>query len=88
MTLSEMSGIRCLRGVETQYFIVGSYVEDFERKIADYCGCEYAVGVSSGVTLNLSLLVAGIGQGDSVITTPIPFCYCRAIARLRKAGFL
>lgn len=55
-------------------FAGGPFVEKFEKEFAQFCGCEYAVGVGSGTeALWLSLLALGIGQGDDVITVPNTF---------------
>jgi dTDP-4-amino-4,6-dideoxygalactose transaminase len=58
----------------SQRFILGPRVEELEGKIADYCGCRYAVGVSSGTDgLLISLMNMGVKSGDMVITTPYTF---------------
>ncbi len=52
-------------------FILGKYLEKFERNFAAYCGKKYAIGVNSGTdALRLALIAYGIGEGDEVITVP------------------
>ncbi len=59
---------------ESQQFILGAAVEDFEASFRDAIGCGHAVGMSSGTDAQLALLMAlGIGRGDAVLTTPYTF---------------
>lgn len=52
----------------------GPMIEKFEKAVAEYVGAKYAVAVSSGTAgLHIAALAAGIGSGDSVITSPITF---------------
>jgi perosamine synthetase len=46
----------------------GKYIEEFERKFANYCSCQYGVTTTSGTTaLHLAIVASGIGKGDEVI---------------------
>lgn len=61
--------------LKSGWLSTGPRVAQFERAFARYVGAPYAVAVNSGTAaLHLSLLAAGIGAGDEVVTTPLTFC--------------
>ncbi len=65
---------KVLECLDSIFLTTGSYVSEFENKFAGYLGLKYAVGLTScTAALHLSLLAAGIGPGDEVITTPMTF---------------
>jgi dTDP-4-amino-4,6-dideoxygalactose transaminase len=52
----------------------GPVVHEFERRLAEYLEVPHVVAVNScTAALHLSLVAAGIGPGDEVITTPFTF---------------
>jgi len=60
--------------LKSDWITQGPKVDEFERKVAEYCGAKYAVAVSSGTAaLHAACSVAGISRGDEAITTPITF---------------
>jgi len=60
-------------------------VEVFEKKLANFVGTKYAVGLNSGTdALFLSLLSAGIGKGDEVIT--VSHTFMASIAAIVQCG--
>ena len=72
--------------LETQQFILGEYVAEFERAAAEQLGVKHALGCSSGTdALWLALAGAGVGAGDSVVTTPFSF-FASASAILRAGA--
>jgi dTDP-4-amino-4,6-dideoxygalactose transaminase len=64
--------VRCL---ESGWIGTGPRVARFEKDFAAYKEQRFAAAVSScTAAMHLSVLAAGIGEGDEVITTPMTFC--------------
>ncbi len=64
--------VRCL---ESGWIGTGPRAAQFEREFAAYKGVFHSAAVSScTAAIQLSVLAAGIGSGDEVITTPMTFC--------------
>lgn len=60
--------------LESSSYILGRYVERFEDQVCRFLDTRYAIGVNSGTdALLLSLVAAGIGPGDEVITVANSF---------------
>ncbi|HEX5370711.1 MAG TPA: DegT/DnrJ/EryC1/StrS family aminotransferase, partial [Dehalococcoidia bacterium] len=56
------------------WLVYGPKTQRFEAQFAEMVGAKHAVGVNSCTAgLHLSLIAAGVGPGDEVITTPITF---------------
>jgi dTDP-4-amino-4,6-dideoxygalactose transaminase len=62
------------RTIDNCSFCLGPDVAQFEQDFAKFCGTEHCVGFNSGTSaLHVALLLAGVGPGDEVITTPFTF---------------
>ncbi|WP_372763548.1 LegC family aminotransferase [Litorivivens sp.] len=63
---------------------VGTFVDRFERNVADYTGNPCAVATVNGTAaLHVALRIVGVQRGDLVITQPLTFvATCNAIAYL------
>ncbi len=73
------------RVLENAQFILGPAVASFEKDFASFCHTTEAIGVNSGTSaLHLSLLAAGVGPGDEVIT--VPFTFVATVAAIEYAG--
>jgi perosamine synthetase len=60
--------------LKSAWITQGPKVDEFERKVAEYCGAKYALAVSSGTAaLHAACSVARISKGDEAISTPITF---------------
>lgn len=71
--------------LQTQQFILGEPVAEFERKAASELGVAHAIGCSSGTdALWLALAAARIGPGDAVVTTP--FSFFASVSAILRAG--
>jgi perosamine synthetase len=53
---------------------IGRFIEEFERRFAEYCGVEHAVSCVNGtVALHLALLGIGVGPGDEVLVPSLTY---------------
>lgn len=60
------------RTLDSGWYILGKEVEKFETSFAAYTGAKYCIGVANGMqAIQISLMAAGVGTGDEVITTPL-----------------
>ncbi len=59
---------------DSQHFILGEAVAEFEKSAAQFLGTSACIGCNSGTdALFLALAAAGIGAGDEVVTTAFSF---------------
>jgi dTDP-4-amino-4,6-dideoxygalactose transaminase len=79
--------LSAIEGVcDDQSFILGERVASFEKEIATFLGCRYAVGVASGsAALLLSLMALDLEPGDEVITVPFTFFSTAGVVSLLRA---
>ena len=71
--------------LQTQQFILGEQVSQFEQSAARQLGVTHAIGCSSGTdALWLALAAAGIGPNTAVLTTP--FSFFASVSAILRAG--
>lgn len=74
---------------------VGSYVDKFEKSVAEFTGAKHAVVVVNGTAaLQIALKLAGVQSGDEVLTPALTFvatanavAYCGAIPHFVDSEF-
>lgn len=72
--LTEVEREAVAKVLRTPNLSMGGEILAFEQAIRERTGMRHAIGVNSGTAaLHLSVLAAGIGEGDVVITTPFSF---------------
>ncbi len=61
---------------------VGKYVDQFEQMVAEFTGAKFAIATVNGTAaLHIALKLAGVKQGDEVITQSLSFvATCNAIS--------
>ena len=60
--------------LNSDFLTQGPVLEQFERKVADYCGAKYAVAVTNATSaLHIACRAVGLEEGDNLWTSPITF---------------
>jgi len=60
--------------IDSNLFINGPVVGEFECKTAEYLGCKFAIGCANGTdALQIALMALDIKKGDEIISTPFTF---------------
>ncbi|AJQ26084.1 UDP-4-amino-4,6-dideoxy-N-acetyl-beta-L-altrosamine transaminase [Pelosinus fermentans] len=60
--------------LQSDWLTQGPTIEQFEQKIAEYCGAKYAVAVNSATSaLHIACMAAGLGPDDLLWTSPNTF---------------
>jgi UDP-4-amino-4,6-dideoxy-N-acetyl-beta-L-altrosamine transaminase len=60
--------------LQSDWLTQGPDIEQFEQKVAEYCGAKYAVAVNSATSaLHIACMAAGLGQEDILWTSPNTF---------------
>ena len=63
-----------LKVLDSGSYILGPELRAFEEELAEFVGCRFAAGVSSGTTaLETALRAVGVGPGDEVIVPAFTF---------------
>lgn len=80
---AELARIRSV--MESGMIADGPEVRSFEDEFASYCDTDHAVATSNGTTaLHTALEALGLGEGDTVLTTP--FSFVASANTIRFAG--
>jgi perosamine synthetase len=68
--------------LRSDWLTQGPAIERFEESLAEYVGAKYAVAFSSGTAaLHGACAAAGLGPGDTVVTSPLTFMASANCAR-------
>jgi len=69
--------------IDTNSFILGKHVEEFEKKFAKYCGTKYCVAVNSGTSaLLLSLMSLNLPKKSNIVVPAISFVATAEVIKL------
>jgi dTDP-4-amino-4,6-dideoxygalactose transaminase len=63
-----------LEAVHAGQYILGPQVQEFERRLADFCGARHVIGTANGTdAIGICLMALGLRPGDAVICPAFTF---------------